>query len=82
MSALDVGSDAAGSLRIPAHFCGVYALKPTQSRVPLTGHIPPPPPVNAAQFLRYGPVLGPLARSVDDLAGSITLGGSPDPTAR
>ncbi len=80
MTALDVGSDAAGSLRIPAHFCGVYALKPTQSRIPLTGHIPPPPPVNAAQFLRYGPVLGPLARSVDDLALALGVLAGPDAT--
>lgn len=33
MSVLDIGSDVAGSVRIPAHYCGVYSLKPTQFRV-------------------------------------------------
>jgi len=78
MTPLDIGSDAAGSLRIPAHFCGVYALKPTQNRVPLTGHIPPPPPMKAAQLLRYGPVLGPLARSIDDLSLALGIIAGPD----
>ena len=78
MTPLDIGSDAAGSLRIPAAFCGVYALKPTQSLVPLTGHIPPPPPMQAAQLLRYGPVLGPLTRSVADLALVLAIIAGPD----
>jgi amidase len=38
----NIGSDFAGSIRIPAHFCGVFGLKPTEGRVPLTGHIPEP----------------------------------------
>jgi len=78
MTPLDIGSDAAGSLRIPAHFCGVYALKPTQNLVPLTGHIPPPPPMKAEQLLRYGPVLGPLARSIDDLTLALEIIAGPD----
>lgn len=78
MTPLDIGSDAGGSLRNPAHFCGVYGLKPTQNRVPLTGHIPPPPPVKAAQLLRYGPVLGPLARSVEDLGLALGIIAGPD----
>ncbi len=78
MTPLDIGSDAGGSVRIPAHYCGVYALKPTQHRVPLTGHIPPPPPLRAAQVLRYGAVLGPLARSVADLELALSIVAGPD----
>jgi amidase len=66
LSAFDVGSDLAGSVRTPAHFCGLFALKPTERRVPNAGHIPEPPGVPRA--VRHMNVLGPLARSVDDLA--------------
>src|SRR5882724_3068833 len=40
---LEPGSDLGGSIRVPAHFCGVYGHKPTLGVVPLRGHIPPPP---------------------------------------
>ena len=66
LSAFDVGSDLAGSVRTPAHFCGLFGLKPTERRVPNAGHIPEPPGV--ARAVRHMNVLGPLARSVDDLA--------------
>ena len=62
----DVGSDLAGSVRTPAHFCGLFGLKPTERRVPNTGHIPEPPGLPRA--VRHMNVLGPLARSVEDLA--------------
>ncbi len=66
LSAFDVGSDLAGSVRTPAHFCGLFGLKPTERRVPNTGHIPEPPGLPRA--VRHMNVLGPLARSVEDLA--------------
>ena len=78
MTPLDIGSDAGGSVRMPAHLCGVYALKPTQHRVPLTGHIPPPPPLRPSQMLRYGAVLGPLARSLEDLELALQIIAGPD----
>ena len=53
----------AGSLRIPASFCGVFAHKPNYSLVPQRGYVPP---VNAAAELDMA-VLGPMSRSARDL---------------
>lgn len=64
LSALELGSDLGGSLRIPAHFCGVYTHKPTYGIVPGRGHIPPPP--GTLSELDVG-VIGPLARDARDL---------------
>ena len=62
LTAASVGSDLAGSIRIPAHFCGVAGLKPTAGRVDGTGHFPSmSPPYDRAASL------GPLARTVEDL---------------
>jgi amidase len=65
LSAFDVGSDLAGSVRTPAHFCGLFALKATERRIPNAGHIPEPP--GQPRAVRHMNVLGPLARSVEDL---------------
>lgn len=62
---LEIGSDLAGSIRVPGHFCGVYGHKPTLNIVPLAGHIPPLPGVLPAPAVL--PVAGPLARSAADL---------------
>ena len=64
-SPLDIGSDVAGSIRHPAHCCGVFGFMPTDRRVPTTGHIPelPGKPKHIRHLLR----IGPLARSVGDL---------------
>jgi len=62
----EVGSDMAGSIRIPAHYCGVFGLKPTANRLPITGHIPPVP--GALWPDRQMCVVGPIARCVEDLA--------------
>ncbi|WP_019504832.1 amidase [Pleurocapsa sp. PCC 7319] len=64
-SALDLGSDIGGSIRLPAHFCGVYGFMPTDSRVSAAGHIPPLP--NQTRYVRQMLRIGPLARSVPDL---------------
>ncbi len=68
-SALDIGNDIGGSIRIPAHFCGVYGHKPTYGIVPDRGLVPPPPGVFSGDFFFNMDIVsnGPLARSPEDL---------------
>lgn len=75
--ALSIGSDLAGSLRTPAHFCGVYAHKPTVGLVADRGMVPPATPA-----LPFGPdlaVVGPMARSARDLTLLLDVMAGPDP---
>lgn len=63
-SALELGSDIGGSIRCPAHFCGVYGHKSSYGIVPMRGHIPPMPGSIVMPPLGIG---GPIARSASDL---------------
>ncbi len=75
LSPLDIGSDLAGSIRIPAHFCGIYGHKPSWGIVPTRGHVPPSPGYAGRADLA---VLGPLARSAEDLTLALDVLAGPD----
>jgi Asp-tRNA(Asn)/Glu-tRNA(Gln) amidotransferase A subunit family amidase len=62
LSAGGVGSDGGGSIRVPAHFCGICGLKPTPGRIPSTGHFPKA----GGPFALLG-VVGPMARTIEDV---------------
>jgi aspartyl-tRNA(Asn)/glutamyl-tRNA(Gln) amidotransferase subunit A len=66
---LALGTDGAGSIRIPASFCGIVGLKPTQGRVPVY-------PPSAFGTLSH---VGPMARTVADAALLLDVIGTPDP---
>jgi Asp-tRNA(Asn)/Glu-tRNA(Gln) amidotransferase A subunit family amidase len=63
LSACGLGSDSGGSVRVPAHFCGIASLKPTPGRVPGRGHRPS----SVGPFSILGAV-GPMARTIADVA--------------
>jgi amidase len=73
LSALGAGSDIGGSLRNPAHFCGVYGHKPSWGLIPTRGHSPPGivTPTDIS-------VVGPMARHAEDLALALGILAGPD----
>jgi amidase len=79
MSALELGDDLAGSLRVPAHFSGVYSHMPTLGLIPMDGHfsrfaLPPAP--EPPGFIAG--VIGPIARSAEDLELAMRVLAAPD----
>lgn len=67
-SPLGLGSDSGGSIRQPAHACGIAGLKPTTGRIPLTGHFPFIGAMNDPRT-----TIGPMARFVEDLALALPI---------
>ncbi|MBL6613254.1 MAG: amidase [Reyranella sp.] len=76
LSPLELGSDIGGSVRNPAHYNGIFALKPTEWRVPSRGHVPGLP--GQTRTIRWMGVFGPLARSVEDLETALRIIAGPD----
>jgi amidase len=67
-SPLGLGTDLAGSIRLPSHFCGITGLKPTTGRVPKTAHFPP-----RGGLTTDLSQAGPMARRVEDLALALPI---------
>jgi amidase len=76
MTPLEVGSDLTGSIRLPAHFCGVYGLKPTEHSVAFTGFFRQP--VRVPRPVRIMSCLGPIARDLADLELALAIIAGPD----
>lgn len=73
-SALDVGTDYGGSIRVPSAWCGITGIKPTNGRVPRTGHV-----LDAlAGVTESFQTVGPLARTVGDLRLALDIIQGPD----
>ena len=72
-SPFGLGSDAAGSVRLPAHFCGIASIKPTSGRLARTGHVP-----GAGGWMETLWQIGPMARRVEDLCAMMAILSGPD----
>lgn len=70
LTPLELGSDLAGSVRTPAHYCGVYGHKSSHRLIPLQGHIPGPPGTLSEPDLA---VAGPIGRTAGDLALALSV---------
>ena len=75
LTALEVGSDIGGSIRVPAAFCGIYGHRPSETLLPRSGQFPMPPLPNPAVVMG---VQGPLARSAEDLELALSVLAGPD----
>ncbi|MEK9711111.1 MAG: amidase [Thalassolituus sp.] len=76
LTPIELGSDLAGSIRTPAHFCGIYGHKPTHGIVSGRGHIPGPPGMLLEPDLATP---GPMARSAADLDTMLDVLAAPGP---
>ncbi|QSP94425.1 amidase [Marinobacter salinisoli] len=76
LTPLEVGSDVGGSIRTPAHFCGVFGHKPTRDIISMRGHIPGPPGSLTQPDLAEA---GPMARCSQDLELLLKVVAGPRP---
>lgn len=75
LTGLELGSDIAGSIRLPAAWTGVYGHRPSYGIIPFRGHIPPPPGILAEADLA---VAGPIGRSAEDLQLALKILAGPN----
>lgn len=75
LTSMELGSDIGGSIRHPAHWCGVFGHKPSYGLVPQRGHMPPAPGALGPPDLN---VIGPLARDPRDLSLMLDIIAGPD----
>jgi amidase len=80
LGCVTMGSDLSGSIRIPAHFCGVYGHKPSLDLVSMEGHQPGPWDGSPGYPMDLA-AAGPLARNARDLAMALTVLGGADADA-
>ena len=74
LTPLDVGLDTLGSIQEPAHYCGVYGMRPTEHRVPMTGAFF----LDPVRKFRLMSVVGPMARNAEDLHLALRVLAGPD----
>lgn len=74
LAPLDIGLDSTGSIQNPAHYCGIFGMRPTEHRVPLTGVFF----IDAIRKFRVMSITGPMARSVEDLQLALQIIAGPD----
>jgi amidase len=73
LTGLELGSDIGGSIRVPAHYCGIFGHKPTWGLIPPRGHS-----LSGAAAMTDISVIGPLTRSAEDLALALDALYGPD----
>lgn len=76
MTPFEIGTDIGGSIRNPAHFCGIYGIKPSENTFPFGGKVPPFP--NSKASITMMSVMGPMTRSIEDLDFAFRLLVGPD----
>ena len=74
LTPLDIGLNSMGSIQNPAHYCGVYGMRPTEHRVPMTGVLF----IDTIRKFRILSVAGPMARSLEDLRLALQVIAGPD----
>ena len=74
-TALDIGLDTLGSIQNPAHYCGVFGMRPTENRVPLTGAFFID---DGKRKFRIMSVAGPMGRCIEDLQMALQIIAGPD----
>jgi amidase len=78
LAAFDVGTDLSGSIRMPAHFCGIFGLRATPNRIPIGDMLFGPP--GTPRMDRFIASVGPFARTGEDIAELFRVLAGPDPS--